>query len=107
MCVCCCCLTEEAETLLMDRDSLMEMVNGAHDNRVSVILKKEDETRAREEGGFSSAVSRYREEGKTRNRNRCVHTCMHGAADQGRVGAPRSPPPGRQPGILDSGPSWA
>jgi hypothetical protein len=41
--------TEEAENLLIDRDSLMEVINGAHDNRVGVLLKKEDEARGRED----------------------------------------------------------
>jgi hypothetical protein len=37
-----------------------------------VILKKEDETRAKEENGFSGLVNKYRDEGKARNRNRYI-----------------------------------
>jgi hypothetical protein len=55
-----------------------------------VILKKEDETRAKEENGFSGLVNKYRDEGKARNRNRYIYyTCKPAWADLEEKRAPR------------------
>ena len=75
-------IDEEVEGLLSDKDQFMELLNNAHDNRMSVIFKREGESKANEEKKFNEMLTRYREEENIRNRNRVLE--LHNMVDKAK-----------------------
>ena len=65
-------MAEEAKAMLQDKDTLMGVVNGAHDARVARLDAKEDELRQLEQGACNSTVKAAVDAEYKRNRTRVI-----------------------------------
>ena len=63
-------LSDEANSLLVDRDACMNAITGSHDIHVGKLYRREDEAKHNEESLFRKALRKYREEEHARSRNR-------------------------------------
>ena len=63
---------EEARSLLQDKDSMLGVVNAAHDARVSRLDAKEDELRTLEERALAARVKGAVDAEYMRNRTRVI-----------------------------------
>ena len=65
-------MAEDAKAMLQDKDTLMGVINGAHDARVARLDAKEDELRTLEVGACNGAVKEAIESEYNRNRTRVI-----------------------------------
>jgi len=65
-------LSEEAKTLLQDKETLMNTLNGAHDAKVSRLDQREDELRNLDQQALTAVTQQARNDEYTRNRTRVV-----------------------------------
>jgi hypothetical protein len=63
-------LTEEAQNLLLDRDTCLSAITGSHDVHVNKIFKCDESARLAEVAHLNSITKAYRDEESTRNRQR-------------------------------------
>jgi len=65
-------LHPEVQDMLRDKDTLMGVINGAHDARVARLDAKEDEMRTLEDGACKGLVKKVVDSEYTRNRTRVM-----------------------------------
>ena len=65
-------MSEEARAMLQDKDTLMGVINAAHDARVARLDAKEDELRTLEDGSCKAVVKAAVESEMARNRTRVI-----------------------------------
>ena len=65
-------MAEEARTMLQDKDTLMGVINAAHDARVARLDAKEDELRTLEDGACKAIVKGAVDAEYNRNRTRVI-----------------------------------
>ena len=73
-------LPEDARLLLQDKDALLGALGAAHDQRISKLDAKEDETRAIEEKNLKAVGKQVHEDEYHRNRTRVTEVynlCRH------------------------------
>ena len=73
-------LPEDARLLLQDKDTLLGALGAAHDQRISKLDAKEDETRAIEEKNLKAVGKQVHEDEYHRNRTRVTEVynlCRH------------------------------
>ena len=71
-------MAEEARALLQDKDTLMGVINGAHDQRVAKLDQKEDVLKSLEMTACAAIVKAAVDAEYTRNRTRVIeiwHLC--------------------------------